>query len=73
MHIPYEEAKNAALHVLDQQGAQPLESLIREMAKVFGYSRIGDNVYMTMMRGIELAHKRSLIVTTPEKVSRIIQ
>ena len=68
MHIPFEEAKNAALHVLDQQGAQPFESLIREMAKVFGYSRIGDNVYMAMMKGIELAAERSLIDKTSDRV-----
>jgi hypothetical protein len=69
MHIPYEEAKNAAVHVLEQQGSQPFESLIREMAKMFGYSRIGDNVYMAMMQGIELAAQRSLLEKSPERVS----
>lgn len=59
-HIPYEEAKNAAIHILDQQGSQPKDSLIREMAKLFGYSRVGDNVYYTMQKGIELAISKSL-------------
>ena len=59
-HIPYEEAKNAAIHILDQQGSQPKDSLIREMAKLFGYSRVGDNVYYTMQKGIELAINKSL-------------
>ena len=69
MYIPYEETKNAAIHVLEQQGSQPFESLIREMAKMFGYSRIGDNVYMAMMQGIELAAQRSLLEKSPERIS----
>jgi hypothetical protein len=39
------------------------------MAKMFGYSRIGDNVYMAMMQGIELAAQRSLLEKSPERVS----
>lgn len=69
MYIPFEEAKNAAIHVLDQQGAQPMDSLIREMSKLFGYSRVGDNVYMAMMQGIDLAARRSLIDKTVERIS----
>jgi hypothetical protein len=61
MHIPDMESKNAALYVLKQQGAMPFESLIREMGKTFGYSRTGDNVYMAMMSGIELAARLSLV------------
>lgn len=56
-HIPFEEARNAAIHVLKEQGAQPKESLVREMAKIFGYTRVGDNVYYIMLSGIELAEK----------------
>ncbi len=69
LHITYEEAKNAAVHILKQQGAQPFDSLIREMAKLFGYTRVGDNVYMMMMQGIELAEKRSMICKSMERVS----
>ena len=61
MHIPDMESKNAALYVLKQQGAMPFESLIREMGKTFGYSRTGDNVYMAMMSGIQLAADLSLV------------
>jgi hypothetical protein len=61
MHIPDMESKNAAVHVLAQQGAMPFESLIREMGKTFGYSRTGDNVYMAMMCGVELAARLSLV------------
>ena len=70
MHIPIVEAKNAALYVLDQQGAMPFESLIREMTKVFGYGRAGDNVYMVMMSGINLGIALSLIdKSDPERIS----
>jgi uncharacterized protein YlaN (UPF0358 family) len=30
------------------------------MAKLFGYSRVGDNVYYTMQKGIDLAIAKSL-------------
>ena len=70
MHIPDMESKNAALYVLSQQGGMPFESLIREMGKTFGYSRTGDNVYMAMMSGIELAAKLSLIdMSNRERIS----
>ncbi|MBR5103313.1 MAG: DUF3320 domain-containing protein [Bacteroidales bacterium] len=70
MHIPDMESKNAALYVLRQQGAMPFESLVREMGKTFGYSRTGDNVYMAMRSGIELAARLSLIdLSSRERVS----
>ena len=70
MHIPDMESKNAAVHVLTQQGAMPFESLIREMGKTFGYSRTGDNVYMAMMCGVELASKLALIdMSDRERIS----
>ena len=70
MHIPDMESKNAALYVLKQQGAMPFESLIREMGKTFGYSRTGDNVYMAMMSGIQLAADLSLIdMSNRERIS----
>ena len=70
MHIPDMESRNAALYVLKQQGAMPFESLIREMGKTFGYSRTGDNVYMAMMSGIQLAADLSLIdMSNRERIS----
>lgn len=62
LHIPYEEARNAAVMILDQQGAQPQESLVREMSKAFGYSRVGDNVANVMTKGIELAKKEQYVI-----------
>lgn len=70
MHIPAEEARNAAVYILDQQGAQPGSSLIREMCKAFGYSRLGPNVEVAMLNGIELAAAQSLIdKSNPERIT----
>ena len=69
IHIPHEEARNAAIHILSEQGSQPRESLIREMAKIFGYSRVGDNVYYTMNNGIEMAINDNHIFEVNEKIT----
>ena len=31
------------------------------MAKIFGYTRVGDNVYYVMLSGIELAEKEGYL------------
>ena len=69
IHIPHEEARNAAIHILSEQGSQPRESLIREMAKIFGYTRVGDNVYYTMNNGIEMAINDNYIFEVNEKIT----
>ena len=72
IHIPAEEARNAAIYILDQQGAQPGSSLIREMCKAFGYSRLGPNIEAAMLNGIELAASQSLIdKSNPERIALI--
>ena len=68
IHIPYEESRNAAIHILREQGSQPRESLIKEMAKIFGYTRVGDNVYYAMHSGIELAIKEEHILEVNGKL-----
>ena len=69
IHIPFEEARNAAVHVLREQGSQPRESLIKEMAKLFGYTRVGDNVYYAMHSGIEMAKEEGHIVEANGKIT----
>ena len=69
--IPTRESLNAALMVLDEQLSLPQESLIREMAKVFGYSRVGDNVHFAMYNGIQHGKKLGLIEEVDGKVRRI--
>ena len=68
--IPTRESLNAALMVLDEQLSLPQESLVREMAKVFGYSRVGDNVNFSMYNGIQYGKKLGLIEEVDGKVRR---
>ena len=39
------------------------------MAKIFGYSRVGDNVYYTMNNGIEMAINDNHIFEVNEKIT----
>lgn len=51
--LPIAEVANAAGAVLRQQFGLPEEALIRETARLFGYSRIGTNVQEAMQAGIK--------------------
>lgn len=59
--IPTRETFNAAMLVLEEQGALPEDSLVREMAKLFGFSRVGDNVNYAMLDGIKYAKKKGFV------------
>jgi hypothetical protein len=52
--IPPEEIANAAQHVLSQHISLPLDALVRETARLFGYQRTGQRVEPAMRRGITL-------------------
>ena len=69
--IPTREAYNAALLVLEEQGALPEESLIREMAKLFGYSRVGDNVNNAMSDGIQYALSNGAAERVNDKIRKV--
>jgi very-short-patch-repair endonuclease len=56
--LPPEEVANAALYVLKGQVSLPVEGLVREVARVFGYQRIGQNVDHCLRAGIALAIMR---------------
>ena len=66
--IPPRETCNAALRILEEQGAQPVESLIHEMARLFGYNRVGDIVNAAMQEGVALAKEKGLIEEANKKV-----
>ena len=55
--IPGEEMKNAALHVLRQQISLPEDALVREVARLFGYHRIGAAGQQHIINGIGLLIK----------------
>ena len=62
LDIAPEEVMVAICEVLDQQGALPEEDLLRQTAKCFDFSRMGDNVILSMTRGLELALKKNRAV-----------
>ena len=53
--IAPEEVMVAVCDVIDQQGALPEEDLLRQVAKCFGFSRMGDYVIQSMRRGLCMA------------------
>lgn len=48
------EVANGALYLLEQHISLPLVDLVRETARLFGYSRLGQNVDKAMRSGIEV-------------------
>lgn len=62
LDIAPEEVMVAVCEVLDQQGALPEEDLLRQTAKCFNYSRMGDNVMLSMLRGLEKALEKDKAV-----------
>ena len=72
MDIPVRETFNAALLVLDEQLSLPHESLVKEMAKLFGYSRVGDNVLTSMTNGIDYAKSLGLVEEVNGMVRRVL-
>ena len=63
-----EEIYNGIKDVLNHQISLPEEDLIREVAKVFGFARLGGNVEQAMRMGIEFALKKELIVLKDERI-----
>ena len=62
LDIAPEEIMVAVCEVLEQQGALPEEDLLRQTAKCFNFSRMGDNVMLSMLRGLEKALERDKAV-----------
>lgn len=55
LDIAPEEVAVAACKILTDQVALPKEDLLRETARLFNYTRMGDNVTESMTRGIDYA------------------
>ena len=53
--IPKEEIANAVKQILKEQISLSKGDLIRETAKLFGFSKVGNNVETAMREGIKLA------------------
>ena len=54
--------------ILLNQISLPNEDLIREVAKLFGYSRLGGNVEQSMRISIEYALKMGIIISKNERI-----
>jgi hypothetical protein len=61
-HVPPEELAAAAAHVVDSQGGLAADDLVRQMALLFGYARVGTRVQAAMSAGIALAAAHGVIV-----------
>ena len=56
--LPPEEVANGVKEILINQISLPKDELVRETARLFGFARLGANVEMAMLRGIDSAiHK----------------
>ncbi len=56
--LPPEEVANAAQYVLHGQISLPADDLVRELARLFGYQRIGQNVDRILRAGIAVLIER---------------
>jgi len=54
--------------VLTNQISLPEDDLIREVAKIFGYARLGGNVEQAMKMGIDFALQKGLVISKDERI-----
>ncbi|MCI2057137.1 MAG: DUF3320 domain-containing protein [Oscillibacter sp.] len=60
--LPKQETANAVYEVLRQEVGIPKEDLVRETAKLFGYTRLGNNVLSAMEAGIQYGLQKKKII-----------
>ncbi len=65
--LPLEEIICGIKDVLTRQISLSEEDLIREVAKIFGYTRLGGNVEKAMKMGIDFALQSELIINKDER------
>lgn len=51
--LPVEEIANAALHLLESHMSAPMDELVRETARLFGFQRVGHLVETRMRTGLQ--------------------
>lgn len=68
LDIAPEEVAVAVCLILKEQGALPEMDLIRETAHHFKYTRLGDNVMASMIRGITYAVNSGRVIKNDSKV-----
>ncbi|MDE5567423.1 MAG: DUF3320 domain-containing protein, partial [Muribaculaceae bacterium] len=68
LDIPPQEISAAVCQLLEEQGALFDESLPREIARVFNFTRMGDNVVASMKRGIDYALQMNRITKSADRI-----
>ena len=68
LDIAPQEVAAAVCQVLEEQGALPRQDLLREVAHIFHYTRLGDNVPASLSRGLEEALRRGWVEQDEDKV-----
>ncbi len=66
--LPIVEVANAVKQILTNQLSLTIEDLVREVARIFGFSRIGTNVEAAMQRGIQWSINRGDIYESEGRI-----
>lgn len=66
--IAPEEIAVALRHILEEQVSLPMEALKKEVAQVFGYSRMSENVNSSINRAVDYALSRGKITIQNDRV-----
>lgn len=72
LDIAPEEVAVAVCRILKEQGSLPEADLIREAARQFNYTRLGDNVSASMAHGIAYALQSGKIVRSGNTIKAVI-
>ncbi|ADG07387.1 putative DNA helicase [Kyrpidia tusciae DSM 2912] len=65
--LPVQEVASAVQYILEGQISLPKEQLIRELARLFGYQRLGSAVETALERGVHEAIERGLVRWEPDR------
>jgi len=66
--LPAEEIANAVKEILNHQISLPIEDLVREASRVFGFARSGTNVELAMRKGINKAITNGYVLENEKRI-----
>jgi len=66
--LPKEEIAAGVVEILTNQISLPVDDLVKETARLFGYARMGGNVEQAMKTGIEYALRKGIIAENNERI-----
>ncbi|WP_133121314.1 hypothetical protein [Kyrpidia spormannii] len=65
--LPVQEVASAVQYILEGQISLPKDQLIRELARLFGYQRLGSAVETALERGVHEAIERGFVRWEPDR------